>query len=549
MADMTDEDIDNQLLDARLNAARQKKMAAAPTKEPEKPFLQRALHQARGLVEGPGIGESIPILGPLASKAGHAAAAGFGALTGDDKFGDLYNKLEEEDSKREADYAKEYPAANLTKNLVAPLALPIPNLGMANAVGGAGKLAGLARGALGTADAVVPQMATSYADTALRTGDMDQAAKSAEDTGMLGSAFHLTPQLARYIKGQVLPQGLAGAAEERAFKAATGQNKKAFKDAYMQKAQEMGRDVPEGETVTKVNQIGRDLLTPDESGKPVLGWFDSTKNLAPKLEAKAKDFGKQIGAVGDQVDNLVPQAVSGENIAGRMRDYAETIPNIPSKANLKAQIMKEAEAYSGNGGMNFSDAQKYKNAYQFKPVDSGLNVLPQDVTNAMRGSVGKEMEDTVSKLVSSPETSPEARKQLELYNFLKSKYGSFKTAGKAANDRIMSDLSNRFVSPSDYGMGAVAGLGSMMTGGHGPIAAAAMGAAGAGANKLIRTHGNAFAARGLDALDRLVSSAEGSQFRPILERAAQQGPVALEQAHEMLRRTDANYRKLTEGQP
>ncbi len=546
---MEDEELDEKLLDARLQKAREAKIASAPNPIPQRPLAERAFNTAegftKGLFQGNTAGEGVPVLGPLAAKAGTAFGAALATPFSDKSFGQLYNEGRNADERATTRYTHDNPVAAGAKNLAGGFMLPVKGIGLANA---AAETPALIRGAAGIADAAIPSMGLTYGDTALRTGDTDQAYENAKDAGMISGALHGADKVGSALFKKFVPQGLAGAAEERAFKAATGQNKKAFKQNYMQQAQELGRPVAEGEATSKINQIGRDLLSKDEAGPPVVGWLDNVKNIAPKAEAKADYYGKQIGEVGRQVDQTMPGAVSGENISQRISDYANQIPNLPTKQGLKNKLLEEADAYSKNGPLSFEDAQRYKNQYQFKPVDAGLNTLPQDVTNSMRGAVGNEMEDTVKKLIASPDTSEEARKQLELYTYLKSKYGSYKPAGQYASDRVLGDLSNRFVSPSDYAAGGITGLGNMSAH-HDPISAGIVGAAAAAANKQIRTRGNAFMARSMDAIDQVVNQPGAEKYKAMLAEAAKRGPQAVVLTHELLKKNDENYRKLTEGNP
>lgn len=519
--------------------------------EPKRPLVERAFNAAegfgKGLFQGNTAGEGVPVLGPLAAKAGTAFGAALATPFSDKSFGQLYNEGRNADEKATTEYTHENPVAAGAKSLAGGMMLPMPGVGLA----GAAKAApSLVRGAAGLADATIPSMAETYGDTLLRSGDSNQAYENAKDTGMLAGGLHGAGAVGSALFKKIFPQGLAGTAEERAFKAATGQNKKAFKENYMQKSGDLGRPIGEDEATSKINQVGRSLLRKDEAGAPVVGWFDNVKDIAPKADAKAAYYGKEIGKVGQAVDQAVPEgAVSGWQIGKNMQGIQENIPNLGSKSSLKNTVGKDVDSLRDMGNMTFDEAQTLKNQYKFKPQEGGLNVLPQDVSNSMRGAVNSEMENTVANLAKSPNISPETKKQLELYDYLKSQYGSMKTAGKAANDRVMSDLSNRFVSPSDYGAGGIAGLGAMMTGHHDPVAAAAIAAGGAALNKQVRTRGNAFMARSLDAADQVINAPGAEKYKAMLTEAAKRGPQAVVLTHELLKKNDENYRKLTEGTP
>jgi len=128
-----------------------------------------ALEDALGVFNAPSIGERIPIIGPLAAKAGTAVAAGLMAPFSDKTFGELYNESTIEDEKRKAIYAKKYPVANVAQDVFASAALPAPGAGTA-VMSGAGKLAKGVNAAAGIGRKATINYGAAEADSFLRGG-------------------------------------------------------------------------------------------------------------------------------------------------------------------------------------------------------------------------------------------------------------------------------------------------------------------------------------------------------------------------------------------
>lgn len=342
-------------------------------------------------------------------------------------------------------------------------------------------------------------------------------------------ASSLSPKVASYLGKK---------AEERAVKAATGQNVRALRDVAGISAKSAG-DV--GKAEANLQRAGRDILN---SGQ--LGWTDKVESLAPKLNAEKRSYGEQIGKIGEAIDQAKPQAVSSENIAKELTAYADSLPNTPAGVKIKERLYDKAAEYEKSSGMSFADAQFEKNQYKFKPGEADALVSNQDVSNKIQKIISDEMEGTADNLAKE---SPELAGLLGDYKNAKQKYRSFKLTGDAATDRSVKNLSNRFVSPSDYGMGgAGAVLGGIATGGAG-LPAMAAGAGAAAANKLLRERGSAFAARALDAVSKGITAGGQTlgKYQPILERAAQEGGRSLAVTHHLLLKNDPEYIKTMDG--
>jgi hypothetical protein len=332
-----------------------------------------------------------------------------------------------------------------------------------------------------------------------------------------------------YAAGKISPEYLKKIANERAVKAAVGQNKKVFKD------------------LTKTGQLqktGADLL---EDG--TIGWFSKAEDILPKAKAQKEAYGKAIGEIGKEIDKMAPAAVDGTAIATKLEGVLADIPATPKNDGVRNALQKEIDFYKTKPAMSFSEAQKLKGSYVFKPTDSTTQTLGQDVTNEARRAVSSEMESAAARIAKDPSIQPKTKDQLLLYEKLKSKYGSMSTAVKAGQERELSNLSNRFASPSDYAAGLGGGMAGVMAAGANP-AAAVTGLAAAGANKFARERGSAFAARTADKLAKIMAAdpAGLNRFRGVLEDAARRGPQALMLTHTLLSE-DPEYQQTLESQP
>lgn len=302
--------------------------------------------------------------------------------------------------------------------------------------------------------------------------------------------------------------------ETRAVKAITGQNISALRQISDTTFKGAG-DI--GSANQRIVKVGRDIL--DEPG--VLGPLSKVEDIAPKLAEARTKYGKLIGEVGSQIDALAPGAVDAKNIANKIVSYAESIPETLQGQKLRDKLVEEAANFEKIGALSFEDAQKFKNQFKYKAVDADALISNQDATNKVRGIIASEMDQTAESL--SKQGPPEVQDLLKNYSLYKSKYGSFKGASDAATDRVQKNITNRFVSPSDYGVGATIGLAQSIA--HGAVSPSTvlLGAGAAMANKFARERGSALAAKTADGILKAYES-QGVQglvqaAKPVLDAA------------------------------
>lgn len=486
----------------------------------------------------------------------------------DKSFKDAYRTrlLEErENLKRAQENPKSYMAGLMGGGVATGF---IPGLGWAN-IGKAGTLGrqALQAGALG-----------GLAGAGASESGVDDLGGLAKDV-LTGATVGAATQGVLGKGSQMLKRAPAVAADkaaERAVKAATGQNIKGLRNIAKTTHASAG-DVDKA--LRNIQRAGKDILEETtESGKPLLGAFDDVETLAPKLAEARKSYGAKIGDVGKAVDTFYPSgAVQGSSIADKLRNFAEQIPPVDQGNKLIERINKIADDFDQAGNLTFEKANLFKNQFKYKADDADLLVSNKDVTNKIRSIIGGEMDDTAANLsqmlakVPEPKIRPvthsasgsvqpelaskmrpeqispenfarvqEVKGLLDQYGNLKGKYGSFKALADAASDRVQKNLSNRFVSPSDYGVGSTVGLGSAMA--TGDPAMLLVGALGAGANKLARERGSAMGATALRKISELAQSPAfqnkyARQFMEVID----QGPAAMLAVHSALMSQDSDY--------
>lgn len=431
------------------------------------------------------------------------------------KYGDLYKARVEQERKDLDEARRANPGSYLAGNVAGSLpTMAVPGLGIARGTGlGMSLVKAGAQGAL---------MGAGESQNSL----LEKPKQLMADVGK-GAGYGVAAQGVFSAVGRGMsalgPKALKKTAEERAVKAVTGQNISALRKMTGTTLRSAG-DIDAAEA--GLRKVGRDIL--DEPG--VLGAADKVENIAPRLAEARKSYGAKIGQVGSGIDKIIPKSVDTKKIANEIMDYASTIPETEGGKRLQERLMAEAANFEKMSGLGFEEAQAFKNQFMHKAVDADALISNQDATNKVRSIISKNMEDTADKM---SKVGP-AKDLLSQYKQLKSKYGSFKNASDAATDRVQKNLSNRFVSPSDYGVGAATGVAGALIGG-GPQGFV-IGAMGAAANKFARERGSALVARTADSIAKAMAKSPkaAQQFGQLLIDASKRGPAALAVTHTLL---------------
>lgn len=332
-------------------------------------------------------------------------------------------------------------------------------------------------------------------------------------------------------------------AEERAAKTALGPGIGKFREV----AGATMRGEPDMEKAQgKIRNLGRKML---DDGQ--VGWLSTTEGIGKGASKEFSRLKGEIGEVGSMVDAAIPEgAISGQQIADRLVEYASQIPETEGGKALQNRILAEAANFEKIPSMTFAQAQKFKNQFQYKPQAADAFESSQDAVNGIKRIIGEAMEEgsdaAIARLSQSGDPiDQKTAGRIGLYRDLKKKYGSYKQVAKSATDQMLKDTSNNFFSPMNTVMGSVAGAGSF-AGGADPLSSMLLGAATTGGVQFARNRGGAFFAKTADALRKVIQS-NPEKFRrwgDTLYRASVAGNSSLVVTHQLLMQSDPEYRQL-----
>lgn len=300
------------------------------------------------------------------------------------------------------------------------------------------------------------------------------------------------------VADKIRPDTLRENAAFRGFKSATGQNKRAFKEAVK---------------MDNVFSKGTTALNADEAGPPIVGWISKSEDVVPKAIEKKEFYGNKINEVAKNIDAKMPESISGQKIADNILDYAASLPETEQTKSVINMLQREAENYAKKGNMSFADAQNLKNSYRFDPLSQSFD---KRSVNQLKSIVGDEMDSAANMMshIAQDSGDKSLADVLGQYKDYKDKYGAYATFADKGQDRLAANMSNRTLSPTDY-LAAIGGLA------HGNVGGAA---ALAGANNIGRNYGSAFMARGQNAAANALESTP--KFLQDLTGGAYQGATS-----------------------
>jgi hypothetical protein len=369
------------------------------------------------------------------------------------------------------------------------------------------------------------------------------AADTALGAGIGAGAGYLGDKVGGYIgrKFGAAPEALEGMAQGRAVKAATGQNKREI--SKMIRAGELGLDTG------TVERVGADLL--DEG---VVSASAGAKDILQRAAERKEAWGATIGETLDYLDNLGASV----NVPALADDMERSLIQPLARGSygdrqIAARLAGELDALRDQGDdVALSALEGFK-----RRLDRSINYSKAEMPAAseallrMRSMLNEAIEnsaDDTARAAGAPEVA-------ELFREAKAVYSSMAIGERVAQNQVTSQASNRFVAPSDYGVGAVAAVAANAN----PAAAAVQGAAWALGHRAIRTRGNQVAAsalRGLSGNSLLRKVAEvapdmlGKYAGPVsaaIARGAQVDDSALAAMDYVLQQVDPEWRALKES--
>lgn len=503
---------------------------------------------SRGAAQGFTFGLSDELGGAIREPIG-AAKKALNYLGGNFHDTDVANYERERNTQRQLDEAaqKEHGTSYMVGDLAGAVANPLPG----RAVGAGIKAVAPAARALvpiSQAGASVPQYLTSLGKAGVAAGgegalrglghsEANTTGDLLADTG-IGAGSEAVLGMAGKGAGDLLGKGagavgskLEDAAGRRAFKAIGRPNDKVLENAERQGG---------------IEEIGRYL-----QDKGIVSAGKKQPEITQAILKEKSTVGKNIGGFLTKADEIIAKAppevrknfmVSGDAVIDRavneiLPDLEANIANPEIYEKLVKKISDFESRYKGKH-LSLSEANKLKSQYDKTIFDLGRapeNGTFKDELKKFRGIINDEIETKADQFGNSIG----GQDFREKFKALKDQYGVLSTAGGIAKKETRRNFINRLYSPSDYGMGAAAGI---ATGGLNGVVA---GAAAAEGNKLLRTRGNQVSAALLRRLSRAPQAF--GKFAPLLQDAARRGTMELVDTHNQLLK-DPEYQQLLQGE-
>jgi hypothetical protein len=394
-----------------------------------------------------------------------------------------------------------------------------------------------------------------FFDTRIKLNPFTGKTLKVSPAGVVGGGIEALTDPTTYIGGAVVKQGakstitgakamapevrkyLQNIARERAVKAATGENRAAIKKLAKMSGKGAG-DIDKA--VENLRRSGEILL---EGPDPTVRAFSTSEGIGERAAAKRRESGKRIGKIGETVEELTPNAITGEMIGMDLLEYADTIPSVGKGAKLKDRVIEEAERFGSLSPQTFKEVQDLKGQFPYEPQSPDLLISDKDVSNKIHSAIGRRMDAAVEQ--AKGVADPEQQALLSQYGAEKERYGVFKNTADAATEQKARTLARRLVEPSTYGTGAATMVADAASGGKlSLIKAMAAGAA----NKLLLQRGNSTMAVGLNNLAKAAENAPRAlkKYEKVLQGAAMRGTQSLVATHHLLMNNDEEYRNIIE---
>lgn len=381
--------------------------------------------------------------------------------------------------------------------------------------------------AIGTAVGLIPGLVTGGAAPEL-TATVPRAATTA---GLLGAAQNpgdepgkIDPIQAKERAKSGLVNAAIGGVVAKGAQALEGASEGLKSTANLRALKQSGamlRDLRSLDNTGRLERAGQLLL--DEGIVTKGATLDS---IEQKTHDALNRYGNQILGVENGIDAHVPNMIKngqGEILPNRMkmadrieRDVIEPLKGSSATEKLIPQVQDYADSLraKGNTPLTFAEARKEKLGFD-KILNWDKTQSPSlELTKQVRGAINKEIEDSVRRLSDSTKDPI-----YEAWKNAKDKFGTLQKVNDIAQDKQFREMANRYISPSDYGMG----LGTLMAAaagkGHlGP--AEVMRAIGAGtANHLIRKHGNAVVSSTANQISKALDNGTGQAVGGLLRQA------------------------------
>lgn len=468
---------------------------AAPEKLPDSAFKTGGLREdAESVLDfGRMIGKGVALAGSLGEYAG----AGLGAITTDKSYGESLDEIRKINQQKDQAAAARSPTAAMLGEAGGAVVTPAPGLS------GAGKLESASR--------ILGSAALSAADKAARADNLEAAADTAIESGIVSggaqAALEAAGPLGKWLKSFA--------------------NRRAVKSLDPTLAQQQvlnNKDV--------VDELGDALL---EAKVPRFG--SSVEGMAPRLDDMLSETGKRIGATRQAADEAGAQVdTDWLRRIGQMQQEAAGTSNEASQA-MANSYLRNAERLAKRPSRNLRETQEeIMSLNEQIPFNKPMaeRTSKQQAYSELRGDLVHQMDDQIRQKVPD---------QLAQYLKDKRQFSLF-----SQGDEILDKSVARSARNADVGLRDLL-MGNMAKGKEGGVGGTMKGVAAAAATKLVRERGNATAAVMADKVSKVLRGtpdAFGKWAAPLME-AQKRGNKAFMATHLMLMKNDPEYAATVEG--
>jgi hypothetical protein len=335
-------------------------------------------------------------------------------------------------------------------------------------------------------------------------------------------AEKLEPLLEHATTAEGIEEALRGGAERSAFKAAG-----AAKKDYVNVMGKLGED--------GVQRVGRTVLEdlPAEAGKPF--WKMNLEDISNAAESAKNKWGQRIGNMTGKLDEIAavnPEVAfpSGQKIIDRVqKEVVDKLRANPFQGGIADQVSGFMDGFAdrfadkGLGFQQLADIRRGLDDMIYRNAKAG-SMYTEELRH-VRGIIEDEFTQSGEKAANMVGTSFKNE-----WNAAKAKYADLSTIQDMSGRALAAEGANRFVSPSDYGMGF---LGATLHGAVSP-ASLAMGVVSGSINHFLRKQGRQLLASGLDragtlfAAQRAVADVDGKIADAVDKFVSRAGPKTSE---------------------
>lgn len=482
------------------------------------PMLQGAGESVADYLQG--VEEGIPFSGAV-EKGGAALQAGLEMAAGSDRpASDIVREYLMEKEARQELAGERSPfarGAGLAGGAASALAMPG---GGATALGRLGTAAGL-----GAAEQAFEGTAPFDVERGLKggalTGGVQAGIESLPIAGRLARIGGMSEKISEFAKKgyKNFAETLENFADLRAVKAATGRSKRELKKIAKTRGGEKG-----------LTEFGRTLR---EEG--VISPGATIQTIRDKAAEASDNVWQHIENLYETTDATYGKAVKANALADKILEKAAQVEPLPQNQTLINRMQDLAEYVQNKGDMTLREAQDLKNNFIFKMADDRTHALGLDGNNQVREAITDQMEETLDQV--APEVAKGWRDSMKLY-------GTFAAASGAAEDRAIANLSNRWVSLTDY-MTGLTGAGLAKKPDTSGLMQTLTGMAVALGHKLVRERGSSMASISAQKLAEIMKASpeKMAPFFGTLIQSAKGGPGAFAATHALLLESSPSYRE------